>query len=327
VVRRWEPQARRVRIWQRACSMLWFFGGVDRDGMWGWARRLTRRALARSTNFASKSKGTRRLMDTLFADSLDGKRVAYSCSGTGPAIVLLHGGGGSRQEWREAGYVRRLQDNYTVITLDLRGHGDSSLPTDPADYTIDKMKQDILAVVDACGVRQFAIWGMSYGGKVGRYLAVQSERVTKLVLIGTPLGPGVTGERRQQAVDFCEHWMPIFQAQREGSLNPQRLSQEDREFLKGFDVPVMLGWVRAMLEWGTVEPTDFRCPTLWLIGSEDRYAMASVKEYEEALKGSTVQIRIMEGLTHEQVFDEMDRVLPIMLAFTRAQEIFSPQAR
>ena len=55
--------------------------------------------------------------------------------------MLLHGGGGNRQEWHAAGYVRRIQDFFTVITADLRGHGESGLPTDPADYTTHKMGQ------------------------------------------------------------------------------------------------------------------------------------------------------------------------------------------
>jgi len=255
-------------------------------------------------------------VNTLFADSPDGTRIAYDCSGAGPAIVLLHGGGGSRHEWHEAGYVRRLQGDHTVIAIDLRGHGESGLPTDPAHYAIERMLQDILVVADACAAEHFVLWGMSYGGKVGRYLAVESERVTKLVLMGTPLGLGVTGERRQEAIDFCQHWQPIIQAQRDGRLDCSVLSQRDHEFLSEFSVVVMLGWVRAMLDWGTVEPADFRCPTLWLIGTEDRHAVASVEEYEKALKGSRVQVSFLEGLTHEQVFDEIDRVLPIMLAFT-----------
>jgi len=248
----------------------------------------------------------------------DGVRVAYDRSGTGPAIVLLHGGGGSRQEWHHAGYVNRLQESLTAITVDLRGHGESGLPTEPADYTVEKMLRDILAAADACGVRQFALWGMSYGGKVGRYLAVQSERVAKLVLMGTPLGLGVAGEQRQEAIDFCVYWSPIMLALRDGVLEFESLSQKDQELLKGLNITAMLGWVRAMLDWGPVEPADFRCPTLWLVGSEDRHAMLSVREYEEALKGSRVQVSILEGLNHEQVFDEIDRVLPIMLAFTKA---------
>jgi pimeloyl-ACP methyl ester carboxylesterase len=78
-------------------------------------------------------------MNTLFTTSLDDTRIAYDRSGAGPALVLLHGGGSRRQEWHDAGYVQRLRDNFTVITLDLRGHGDSDLPTELADYTIDKI--------------------------------------------------------------------------------------------------------------------------------------------------------------------------------------------
>ena len=179
-------------------------------------------------------------MNTFFATSPDGTRVAYDCLGAGPAILLVHGGGGNRQEWHSTGYVSRLQDGFTVITLDLRGHGESGQPTAPADYTTDKMGQDILAVADACGVERFALWGMSFGGKVSRYLAVQSERVSKLVLIGTPLGLGVSGERRQETIDFCAHWPPIVQAQSQGRLEFESLSQEDQDFLRHFNVPVML---------------------------------------------------------------------------------------
>ena len=46
--------------------------------------------------------------------------------------------------------------------------------------------------------------------------------------------------------------------------------------------------------------------------------MASFKQYEESLKGSRVQVRIVEGLDHEQAFAEIDRVFPTMLAFTKS---------
>ncbi len=257
-------------------------------------------------------------MDTSFAISPDGTRIAYDCSGAGPAVVLLHGGGGSRQEWHEAGYVSRLQQHFTVIAIDLRGHGESDLPEDPADYTIDKLCEDILAVADACSVERFSLWGMSYGGKAGRYLSVQSERVNRFILMGTPLGPGVTGQPRQDALDFCAHWSPIVQAKRTGTLDLTALSANDQELLQRLNVPAMLGWVRAILDWPAVEPADFRCPTLWLIGSEDHDAMDSLKTYTANLEGSTMQVHILEGLDHEQVFDEIDRVFPIMLAFTQA---------
>jgi pimeloyl-ACP methyl ester carboxylesterase len=155
-------------------------------------------------------------MNTKFAISRDGKQVAYDLSGAGPAVLLLHGGGGNRGEWHDAGYVRRLQ------------------------------------------------------------------------------------------------------AQGEDVLDIEALSLPDQEFLRTFNVPVMLAWGRAMLGWPAVEPGDFRCPVLWLVGSEDRPAMDNFKEYEASLAGSRVQAQIFEGLNHEQVFDEIERVFPTLLAFTRS---------
>jgi len=261
---------------------------------------------------------------TRFITSTDGQRLAYDVSGGGPAIVLLHGGGGNRREWHDAGYVERLQGEFTVISVDLRGHGESSLPTHPADYTIDKMSQDILAAADACGAGRFSLWGMSFGGKVGRYLAAQTDRLANAVLMGTPLGPGVTGQLRQEAIDFCAHWPPIIQAQQAGALDPASLSPADQQALHNLNLPAMLGWVRAMLDWPAVEPGDFRCPVLWLIGSQDRHAMDSLAQYRQALPGSRVQALVLAGLDHEQVFEQIEQVFDAMLAFTRSEPAATP---
>lgn len=257
-------------------------------------------------------------MDTLFANSPDNLRIAYDRSGTGPAIFLVHGGGSSRQDWHEEGYVGSIQENFTVITLDLRGHGESDLPTDPVDYTTDIMGQDILAVADACEVEYFIIWGMSFGGKIGRYLAAKSERVTKIILMGTPMGPGASGDLREEIISSIAHWPPILQAQRDGTLDLDSLSEADREFLLYYNIPVILAWGQAMLDWPSIEPADFQCPTLWLVGSKDQQAMDSASEYEHSLKRSNVQLHIVEGLDHLQVFENIDKVLPTMLAFTQS---------
>jgi len=46
--------------------------------------------------------------------------------------------------------------------------------------------------------------------------------------------------------------------------------------------------------------------------------MDSIREYEQSLKGTRVEMQIVEGLNHEQVFDEIDRVFPTLLAFTQS---------
>jgi pimeloyl-ACP methyl ester carboxylesterase len=255
-------------------------------------------------------------MSTLFTTSPDGTRIAYDRTGNGPALVLLHGGGSRRQDWHDVGYVKRLQDDYTVITVDLRGHGESGAPTGQADYAINKMMQDVLVVADACAVERFILWGFSFGGRVGRHVAARSERVARLVLMGTPLGAEFSDGFRQEIRDFCVHWPPIMQAQRDGVLDSASLTPDDQEFLRNFNVPAMLAWGPAMLEWPGIEPADLRCPALWLVGSEDKIAMDSVRKYKQSLEGSMVQSVIVEGLDHGQVLEQIDTVLSTILAFS-----------
>jgi pimeloyl-ACP methyl ester carboxylesterase len=251
----------------------------------------------------------------------DGTQIAYDVVGEGPAILLLHGGGGSqsRQSWYEAGYVARLKNEFKVITLDIRGHGDSDKPTDPAAYAIETMCQDILAVADACNAQTFTLWGFSFGGNIGRYLAAQSHRVEKIIIMGVPFGHAAAGDFRQFILEFRAHWRPILQAQQAGTFDPAILSAEDEDVLAHMDVPVTLAWLTAMLDWGLNEPDDLLCPVLWLSGSENEGTVASMKAYEEkTVVPANVQIQIIDGLNHVQEFEEIDHVFPAMLAFTKS---------
>jgi pimeloyl-ACP methyl ester carboxylesterase len=84
------------------------------------------------------------------------------------------------------------------------------------------------------------IWGFSFGGRVGRYAAVHSERVTRIVLMGIPLGSFISNEFRQSMADFCAHWTPILQANK--APGPSSLSREDREFMENNNVSAMIAW-------------------------------------------------------------------------------------
>jgi alpha-beta hydrolase superfamily lysophospholipase len=106
----------------------------------------------------------RKTMNTRFATSHDSTRIAFDLTGAGTPLLLLHGGGGSRADWHENGYVARLHDEFTVIAVDMRGHGESDKPTDPAFYFTEKMGQDILALANACNVEHFILCGYSFGG-------------------------------------------------------------------------------------------------------------------------------------------------------------------
>jgi pimeloyl-ACP methyl ester carboxylesterase len=99
-----------------------------------------------------------------------------------PSVLMLHGGGQNRHSWKNTGQV--LADiGFHVIALDSRGHGDSDRSPD-ADYDVDTLTADVLAVLDAIG-RPVILIGASMGGLTGILVADQAgpERVTRLVLV------------------------------------------------------------------------------------------------------------------------------------------------
>jgi pimeloyl-ACP methyl ester carboxylesterase len=256
-----------------------------------------------------------RFMNTSFVVSSDETRIAYDVTGEGSVIMLLHGGWHTRQSWHDVGYVKRLKDNFKVIAIDIRGNGESDKPIDPIYYTTEKMCQDILAVADACNVEKFTIWGFSYGGNIGRYLAAQFDRVEKIIIMGIPFGLGASGDFRQFIEEFCDHWKPILQAQSEGTLDIACLSQKDQEALHETNIALDVAWLSAILDWRAIEPADIGCQALWLVGSENEPAIASISEYEEKLRMSKVRVEVIEGLSHMEEFTEIDRNLPVTLAF------------
>ena len=120
-------------------------------------------------------------MDTA-TNPLDGTRIAYRAFGARPEgedprdpahapVVLVHGTALSQAIWRGFGWVRGLSPDRPVITLDLRGHGRSGTPHEPAAYAMDLMVADVVAVLDAVGVPAVHHVGYSLGARVGFSLA------------------------------------------------------------------------------------------------------------------------------------------------------------
>ncbi|MFM8304483.1 MAG: alpha/beta fold hydrolase, partial [Actinomycetota bacterium] len=100
----------------------------------------------------------------------DGTRLEVEVEGDGPALICVHGFGGAKEDF--ADHVATLAARATVVTLDLRGHGDSTGPDDPAEYSLDGLAADVIAVADTLGLERFRILGHSMGGMVVRRVAL-----------------------------------------------------------------------------------------------------------------------------------------------------------
>lgn len=123
---------------------------------------------------------------------INGIDLYYEMHGSGPALVLAHGGGGSHLSWWQQ--VPPLAKTYTVITFDHRSFGQSyDVPHGPG---ANAFVQDLTALLDHLGVRKVAVAGQSMGGwTVCGFAAARSERVSALILCDTTGGidtPDVT---------------------------------------------------------------------------------------------------------------------------------------
>ncbi|MDQ4502112.1 alpha/beta hydrolase [Sinomonas sp. ASV322] len=118
----------------------------------------------------------------------DGTPLAFDVSGEGPAVLLLHGSALSRAIWRGLGYVRGLE-GFTVVRMDLRGHGRSGKPHAAEAYRMPRVVEDVLAVLDAASAPVAHVVGYSFGSRVAFALAARApERVASLVTLGGAYG-------------------------------------------------------------------------------------------------------------------------------------------
>ena len=112
-------------------------------------------------------------------------RIAFDTFGSGPVVVLHHGWLGNRRHWQDLGYVEALQNEFTVVTLDARAHGDSDIPTDLERYQRSDLADDTITVLDHLGVERAHYLGYSMGAYVGiGVLARYRHRLVSLALGG-----------------------------------------------------------------------------------------------------------------------------------------------
>lgn len=124
-----------------------------------------------------------------------GHRISYLVEGSGPALVLLSSALESAQGWAEFGYVHSFSDAYTVVAVDLVGQGQSDRSLDPADYSWERILDQLTSVLDAEGIGSASVWGYANGAEVAWLLARRRPRlVSALVLGGVYLGEGMIGD-------------------------------------------------------------------------------------------------------------------------------------
>jgi pimeloyl-ACP methyl ester carboxylesterase len=115
-----------------------------------------------------------------------GVDIAYLDEGEGDPIVLVHGFASSKNvNWVYPAWVSELRKNgRRVIALDNRGHGESGKLYDPADYEIDIMAGDVVALLDHLRIDRTDIMGYSLGSRMTARIALHHPARVRSAIIG-----------------------------------------------------------------------------------------------------------------------------------------------
>jgi pimeloyl-ACP methyl ester carboxylesterase len=131
-------------------------------------------------------------------ETLHGCALTYAEAGEGPVLMLIHGLGGSFENWQEV--IEPLARSYTVIAPDLPGHGDSA--SSGGDYSLGALAASLRDLLLALGHPRATLVGHSLGGGIAMQFCYQfPEIVERLVLVSSGgLGPEVSPVLRAAAL-------------------------------------------------------------------------------------------------------------------------------
>jgi 3-oxoadipate enol-lactonase/4-carboxymuconolactone decarboxylase len=257
--------------------------------------------------------------------TIDGARHYYRLDGRdGRQVVMLsHSLGHDHSMWDAQ--ATDLGEYFQVLRYDIRGHGASDVTA--GEYRVDQLGRDALAMADALGIESFAFCGLSLGGMIGQWLALNApSRLTALVLANSSARPDAKGmeERRQMVLAsgmaaVADTVMGRFFSERLLEANPPVVAAT-RRVLLAIDPTGYAACCAA------VRDTDFvsqlgHVKTQTLIISSDTDASLPWKGHGEILESKIPHTRSVRLNTAHLSNLEMPR------SFSAALHAFLPTAR
>src|SRR5258708_7657340 len=248
----------------------------------------------------------------------DGVNIYYEVHGSGPPLILTHGYSSTSAMWQ--GQIAALSEHHKLVLWDMRGHGQSDYPGDPAAYSEALTVADIAALLDEVGAARAIVGGLSLGGYMSlAFYRAHPERVSALLIIHT--GPGfkkdeareVWNQRARATADrFDREVLDVLKsASRERSTVSHRdasgLARAARGMLTQRDAKVI-----------EVLP-EIKVPSLVVVGADDTPFLAASDYMAAKIPGAKKVVIPSAGhavnIDHPQAF--IDAVLPFLDSLPR----------
>jgi len=210
---------------------------------------------------------------------VNGISIAYSDEGTGLPIVFLHAFPLNRTMW--ATQEKALSSQFRIITIDLRGHGESDAPL--WRYTLDQSADDVSTLLDHLGIQRALFVGLSMGGYIlFAFYRKHAARVKGLVLADTraqaDTEEGRDGRFRMAQTAYKKGPSAIADLMIPKLLSPQTIEkrpdlvQQVRAMIENNQISGIAGDLMAMAERPDSVPllSQITCPAQIIVGELDQ---------------------------------------------------------
>jgi len=243
-----------------------------------------------------------------------------------PAVLLIHGTGGSTAWWDPV--VPPLASSYRVIRIDLLGHGRSASPAD--GYDIPTQARRVGAALDRLGVGQVTVIGHSTGGSVATALAEQRhDAVTALALIDT--GPSLDADLEQGLLGrLLLAPLPgrlLWGLRTDGTIRKAMRTAFTRHVdipdaiiasARGMTYRAIAGTMRAALNYLGQRSVPARLaalglPVLVIFGTDDQRWRSSSAETYRAVPGARVEL--LRGVGHTPMMEDPQTTSALLVDF------------
>tara|TARA_Y100000588_G_scaffold13600_2_gene14668 strand:- start:7393 stop:8196 length:804 start_codon:yes stop_codon:yes gene_type:complete len=245
-------------------------------------------------------------------------------------LLFIHGYTGDISDWQNQ--IEYFKNKYTVLALDLRGHGLTDSPKDRSKYTRVIMGDDVISLIEFLGLNKFHIVGHSMGGSIAQYIALKiPSKIRTLTLISSSFmirqekDPELSDwlqSRRQLAQEFgmtsVAQQAPLIP---DDSMMPEHRIKYERYRLSRMSVDAFIGTSEGFKIQDRVDERvgDIKIPTMIICGELDSETMLKNSlNLSELITGS--ELDIIPSAQHSPQWEFPNLVNNILDKFLRKHQ-------
>lgn len=260
-------------------------------------------------------------MTTKFFKQKNGQ-IAYDITGEGQLVICVPSLGDVRDEYRFL-VPLLVKAGYRVATMDVRGHGETSVEWD--DFSVAAIGEDILALVRELDSGPAVVVGTSMGGGAATWAAVEAPELIRGMIL---VDPFVDGDSNRPLVFllsmlFARPWGPSMWLKYYSSLYPTRKPADFAEYSSALHANIkqrgrleaVMEMLRASKRASGERLSKVKQTALVLMGSKDpdfKNPEAEAKRVAEALRGD---FKMIENAGHYPHAEMPEVTGPLMISF------------